>query len=213
MDTLSYLLGKKSSGGDTSDLSKYFYTEISSNTTVANNYATNIVKMTAPLTIANNVTDLTGCFVNSNYSGIDFSQADTSNVTKMESMFQNCLLLENLYIENIDVSNVINFRYMFNNCIKLKKLDLSKWTPKSSGIDVRNMFQNCKKLAVLDVSSFSSFGSSEFSSVGTECLQSDGAYADGIPYVYVKNETIQSNIVNGYYGASGWTTNNVIVKQ
>ena len=215
MELTSYLLGKKAGGGggDTPDLDNYFETEINHDTTTANNYASNIVKMTAPFTITNDVTDLTSCFYECRYKGIDVSQMDTTNVTKMEGMFMNGLVLQEIRgIENLNVSNVNTFKNMFRGCYELKKLDLSKWTPKESGISVQSMFQGCIKMAVLDVSGFSKFGNYMFTDCGRDCLKSDGAYADGIPYVYVKDESLQTALTTGLYGAGNWTTANVIVK-
>lgn len=216
MDTFSYLLGKSKGGGGPSpsgDLTKYFITEINENTSSGNYIGTNVVKTTAPINVNPNVTNLSWCFRECKLKGLDVSQMDTSNITNMSYMFQMCSYVEKLDVENWNVSNVTTFNSMFQSCSNLKKLDLSKWQPKDTA-DYRNMFNSCLKLAILDISSFNYLGSSALTSIGASCLQSDGGYADGIPYVYVKNSTIQQNILNKVYGniPSSWTTANVVIK-
>lgn len=218
MDLTSYLLGKNSSGGGGGggDLSEYFNTEITSNTSTSNAYnEITIVKTTPPFIVDENVTDLSYCFYNCKLNSINVSQMNTSNITNMKSMFYQCISVSKLDIENWNVSNVTNFSMMFGYCGKLKKIDLSKWTINTNyTINTANMFNSCSELAVLDISCFDSLGSNALTYVGFACLQSDGAYADGIPYIYVKNATMQTNILNGNYGAPNtWTTANVIVKQ
>lgn len=213
MDLTSYLLGKNaSSGGGGGDLSEYFNTEITSNTQSGEMISYDIVKKTPPFTVGENVTRLSYCFSNCTLKNLDVSQMNTSNVTRMDHMFMNCSYLEIADVSNFNVSKVTDFNGIFQNCEHLKRLDLSKWENNLDS-DRRNMFAGCSRLAVLDVSSFSNFANYAFTNVGMYCLQSDGAYADGIPYVYVKNATVQAALTSGSYSAPNtWTTANVIIK-
>ena len=53
---------------------------------------------------------------------------DTSNVTDMSYMFENCSSLTILDVSNFDTSNVTNMSYMFKNCSKLTSLDFRNAT-------------------------------------------------------------------------------------
>lgn len=69
------------------------------------------------------------------------SYSDTENVTDMNSMFSNCMVLQT--IPQLDTSKAINMGYMFYNCYKLtavSQLDTSKVT------NAQNMFYNCNVL-------------------------------------------------------------------
>jgi hypothetical protein len=80
------------------------------------------------------------------------------------------------------------------------------------------MFQNCNTTAVIDISTLdtTTIGSysSMFNNCGIYCKQSDGAYADGIPYIYVKDADAQNWVLTASNGhPSTWSTNNVVIKQ
>lgn len=155
-------------------------------------------------------------------SGIDISNMNNNN-GGCTSMFYNCKKLVN----GVDFSNkvfptsVYTFDYMFYKCEKLKALDLSGISTTNVNRNYANMFNGCKKLAVLDISnmdiqndSYSAKIKYMFTDCGINCLQSDGAYANGIPYVYVKDTTTRDNILNSSYNGvpSTWSASNVIVR-
>ena len=54
--------------------------------------------------------------------GID--KFNTNKVTDMKAMFQACYELEHIDLFNFNTSNVTNMSWMFNNCNKLKYLNL-----------------------------------------------------------------------------------------
>ena len=57
----------------------------------------------------------------------DFSKSDTSKATNIAHMFQDCLSLTELKINNIDTSKVEDMSYMFDGCLVLESLDFSNW--------------------------------------------------------------------------------------
>ena len=72
------------------------------------------------------------------------SYSDTENVTDMNSMFSNCMVLQT--IPQLDTSKVTNMKSMFSNCkalTEIPQLDMIKVSNTSS------MFYNCSKLTNL----------------------------------------------------------------
>ena len=53
---------------------------------------------------------------------------DTSKVTAMETMFNECRELEYLDLSNFDTYNIENMSFMFNKCNNLKYLNLLNFT-------------------------------------------------------------------------------------
>ena len=140
----------------------------------------------------------------------------------MQGMFWACTNTINFNLENYDTSHVTDMSAMFrtDGTQSLKKLDLSNFYTTSIQ-NISTMFYGRTNLAILDISnfSFSNLTTSSkykncFTNLGTACLKTDGAYADGIPYVYVKDATAQNWVLT--YTNNGrpntWTTDNVIIK-
>ena len=70
-----------------------------------------------------NVTDMLAMFENcSSLTTLDLSGWNTSNVTDMSFMFHNCDFLTNLDLSSFDTSNLTNVDYMFLNCLKLQEV-------------------------------------------------------------------------------------------
>ena len=100
------------------------------------------------------VTNMDSMFNNcSGLKSLDLSGWNTSNVTSMNQMFYYCNKLETLDLSGWDTSKVTNMRYMFYNCSGLKSLDLSNFNT-SNVTNMNSMFNFCSGLASLDVSNF-----------------------------------------------------------
>ena len=70
---------------------------------------------------------------------------NTSGVTNMESMFENCMSLETLDIMSFDISNVTSFMLMFSQCTHLKTIYCyGDWS--SSTAQSKYMFDSCYEL-------------------------------------------------------------------
>ena len=78
---------------------------------------------------------------------------DTSQVTNMHSMFNDCHSLTSLNLSHFDTSHVTDMFYMFKNCKSLKSLDVSHFNT-SKVTDMYGMFEKCKSLTNLDLSHF-----------------------------------------------------------
>ena len=100
------------------------------------------------------VTDMDSMFENcTSLTSLDLSSFDTSNVTDMRSMFYSCNSLTSLDLRNFNTSNVTLMNGMFVDCSGLESLDLSKFNT-SNVTDMRSMFYSCNSLTSLDLSSF-----------------------------------------------------------
>ena len=82
----------------------------------------------------------------------DLSNLDTSKVTDIQGMFNNCFSLRSIIgIENLNTSNVTNMNSTFNGCEALTSLDLSGWNT-SKVTDMMAMFSYCVNLEILNLS-------------------------------------------------------------
>ncbi|HHT6236765.1 TPA: BspA family leucine-rich repeat surface protein [Listeria monocytogenes] len=84
---------------------------------------------------------------------LDVSGLDTSAVTNIYGMFQNCISLEELDLSNFDTSSVTNMYSTFSGCRSLEKLDVSNFDT-SSVTNMQFMFEKCSSLEELDLSNF-----------------------------------------------------------
>ena len=83
----------------------------------------------------------------------DFTNLDTSAVTRMGYMFKDCSSLTSLDLSSFNTSAVTRMDYMFKDCSSLTSLDLSSFNT-SAVTDMSSMFSNCSSLTSLDLSSF-----------------------------------------------------------
>ena len=80
------------------------------------------------------------------------SNWDTSKVTNMRAMFQNCRSLTSLDLSNWNTGSVTNMSYMFYHCSSLTSLDVSNWNT-GSVKDMSGMFSGCSILHTIYVGS------------------------------------------------------------
>ena len=111
------------------------------------------------------------------FTGNDLSEEvanlDTTNITSMNSMFENCQQITSLDLTNFNTKNVLYMQRMFWACNQLTELNLSTWDT-SQVVDMMGMFYACSSLQRLDIRSFTftKVGSwiSIFYNVPTDCL-------------------------------------------
>ena len=107
-----------------------------------------------PLIRTDNCTDMSNMFSGANYSlpeTLDLRAFNTSHVTTMHSMFDNCKSETILGLDNFNTANVTDMAFMFN-ASKATELDLSNFNT-SRVTDMENMFCNCD-VEDLDISNF-----------------------------------------------------------
>lgn len=98
------------------------------------------------------VTDMSRMFEECrNLKRLDLSGFQTSKVTDMSWMFQCCNELVALNISHFDTSSVSTMRFMFSSCCALTELNLSFFNT-SNVTTMGEMFSGCYSLTKLDVS-------------------------------------------------------------
>ena len=76
----------------------------------------------------------------------------TLNVTKMNSMFQECNELEYLDLSNFNTKNITDFSFMFNKCYKLKQIKGINNFKTDKSETMNKMFAECNKLDLTKLS-------------------------------------------------------------
>ena len=112
--------------------------------------------------------DCSHMFESSRAKALDLSNIDTSNVTNMGYMFDDCPRLTTLDLSSFDTSKVTWMYNMFNYCFNLTTLDVSQFDT-SNVTDMGNMFNNCSKLTALDVSHFDTSNVANMDYMFTAC--------------------------------------------
>ena len=84
---------------------------------------------------------------------LDLRELNTDKVTDMSLMFSNCNSLISININSINTQNVTSMTYMFKNCQSLVTLDLSNFNT-TNVIKMSNMFEHCSNLVDLDITGF-----------------------------------------------------------
>lgn len=115
------------------------------------------------------VTDMSYMFQDcSSLTSLDVSGLNTENVKDMRSMFYNCSSLKNLELSGFKTDEVIYMNSMFQNCSSLTNLDLSGFKTDKLGY-VNSMFQSCSSLKNLDLSSFNTYYVSDMNNMFNGC--------------------------------------------
>jgi len=94
--------------------------------------------------------------IGSRITSIDFNGCiNTSNVTTLAYMFQNCSKLTSLDLTGFNTANVTSLKLMFDNCVALQNITFgnSFSTNKVTAMDY--VFRYCLKLTSLDLTGFS----------------------------------------------------------
>ena len=99
---------------------------------------------------------------------VDLSYFDTSNITNIYMLFENCQSLLEEDINHFDVRKVTTIGYLFDNCKSLKKVNVSDWA--TSNISwMRGAFRRCNSLPSLDISKWNTSSNTDFASMFLEC--------------------------------------------
>ena len=100
------------------------------------------------------VTDMRAMFEDcSSLTSLDVSGFNTENVTTMYCMFAGCSSLTSLDVSGFKTDNVMDMMDMFYKCSKIENLDVSGFNTAKVKFMVE-MFHSCESLTSLDVSGF-----------------------------------------------------------
>ena len=100
------------------------------------------------------VTNMVDMFQNcSSLTSLDVSSFNTANVTNMEGMFNGCSGLTSINVSGLNTANVTTMERMFYGCSSLTSLDVSGFNT-ANVKTMQNMFYKCSSLTSLDLSNF-----------------------------------------------------------
>ena len=100
------------------------------------------------------LTSMNSMFENcSNLTYVNASDWNTSKVVDMARMFRSCSKLATLDVSNLDTKNITNMFSVFYRCTSLTSLNLSGWDT-GEVTNMSSMFQECTSLTSLDVSNW-----------------------------------------------------------
>ena len=128
--------------------------------------------------------------------GLDY--LDTSEVTDMNCMFNECSSLTSLDLSGFDTSKVTYMREMFIGCSSLTSLDLSGFDT-SKVTNMWEMFMGCSSLTSLDLSGFDTSKVTDMFAMFMDCKSLETIYGGNWNYINI-NELMFAgcpNLVGG----------------
>lgn len=84
---------------------------------------------------------------------VGIENLNTSNVTSMKRMFNDCYKLTSLDVTRFNTAKVTDMSYMFEGCSELSSLDVTRFNT-SKVTDMSFMFSGCSSLTSLNVTHF-----------------------------------------------------------
>ncbi len=115
------------------------------------------------------VTNMAGMFQDcKSLVSLNLSGFNTTNVTDMNSMFTGCGSLTSLNLWNFQTPNVTDMRFMFRGCSSLTSLNLSSFNT-SKVTDMSYMFADCGNLSSLNLSNFDTSNAQNMSDMFSGC--------------------------------------------
>ncbi len=125
------------------------------------------------------VTDMNGMFEDcSSLASLDVSGFNTANVTDMAFMFYRCSSLESLDVSNFNTANVTIMACMFDHCSLLTSLDVSNFNTEKV-TDMSWMFASCSSLTSLDLSGFNTENVTDMRQMFYDCSKLENLDVSG----------------------------------
>ena len=115
------------------------------------------------------VTDMNHMFENCDkLTTIDVSGFNTAKVTNMEAMFRQCNALKTLNVSGFNTKNVKNMSDMFSSCYVLEELNVSNWNT-SRVTNMSYLFAYSGSITMLDVSKWNTARVTDISYIFAGC--------------------------------------------
>ncbi|MBE6283490.1 MAG: BspA family leucine-rich repeat surface protein [Mediterranea massiliensis] len=116
------------------------------------------------------VTNMSYMFNNcSSLTSLDLSNFNTSKVTNMNGMFRGCSSLESLDLSSFNTGNVTSMTYMFYYCSSLQSITFGNSFNTANVTDMSYMFSHCSAFTSLDLSSFNTANVTDMSYMFSHC--------------------------------------------
>lgn len=188
MDLFSYLLGKKSGGGD-------FQIKLDGEKTYDNSkYLQSLIVEVKPFSLGNNI-DMNSFFKNcGNLENVPM--LDTSKIKTMSSCFASCAKIETMPLW--DTHLVTAMSSMFSGCVELKNVPVLNT---STLLTASNMFSSCNKLTDESVNNILEMCANATLFTGTKTL-----YALGFRKTTYSQSKIEGLSNYADFIAAGWST-------
>ena len=117
------------------------------------------------------ITDMSYMFDDcQNLISVDLSSFDTSNVREMNGLFGGCENLVSIDLSSFDTSQVTDMSAMFSGCINLSSVDISGFDT-SQVTNMDSMFATCMALEYIDVSGFDTSQVTDMSDMFAWCYE------------------------------------------
>ena len=188
-----------------------YYTELIASETYNGIIPRSTVEASFKCSNTSNVTNMNFMFNEcSGLTSLDLSSFDTSNVTDMILTFFSCSSLESLNVSSFNTSNVIRMTNMFSGCSGLTSLDVSNFDT-SKVTDMNSMFNYCHSLKSLDLSNFNTSNVTDMTSMFDN---SNSLKSLDLSNFNTSNVTDMNSMFNDCSGLtsldlSGWDMSNV----
>ena len=114
------------------------------------------------------VTSMKKMFQDCLMTSLDLTNFNTQLVEDMQQMFEKCGNLKSLNLKSFNTSKVKLMNSMFSNCVNLESIDLSSFDTKNV-IQMNSMFYHCSNLNSLDLSNFNTTSIEEMKETFKEC--------------------------------------------
>jgi len=160
------------------------------------------------------VTNMAYLFQNcSKLTNIDVTHFDTAKTTQMSGMFQNCRGIATVDVTHFNTSKVCTMMSMFEGCSKLTSVDVTGFDT-SNVTHMQNMFNGCIILPAVDVTHFNTAKLQNMSYMFNGCAKLTSAGLD-VSHFNTANVTTMEGVFQGCQGlttldVSHFNTSNVM---
>lgn len=154
----------------------------------------------------NNITIMDSLYNTNSASSIDISGLNTSNVTKINSMFSGCQNIMEMDLSNLNFNSISSTathrNNVFTSCYKLEKVVV----PRTFNRSLRQWFNGCYSLKTLVILNENNVVTYDLTFLN--CYHMDGTVNETYNPQGLKDGKIYvpDNLVESYKTASGWST-------